>query len=273
MSAQLIEFLLSGVTGTDGTPLAAGKVYHYTTGTTTLKDLYSDQGATTPVAQPLVLDSRGSAAVFGDGIYKFVICDSAGAIIQTIDGVDVGRSSTTGFLKADGTVQSTGDQTFSNTKGIYGKNAAGTSRHMASVDSAADTVLLGNTSSGMRLRSISDPVISKGGADLTVWHSGNSFAASDTSSLDNGAGPLDIAITNGTFGVLHVWTYQNGIGQSYWQQPFIKRSGTLTLGTPVKTILTADPLTSITVVSNEARLTLAAANSYVRAASLSFWTQ
>lgn len=272
MSAQLIEMFASGFKAADGTNLAGGKVYHYVTGTTTAKDVYTDGGSVTPAAQPVVLDARGCAAIFGDGIYKFVIQDSTGAVVQTIDGVDVGRASNTGFLKADGSVEATGSLLFSNTKGITGKNSGGTTRAIASVDSVADTVLIGNTSSGCRILSSADPVSNIGGADRTLWNSGNLCQVSDYAVLNNSAGPLDFTITDGTYGEVFVWGIQNGVGKSYWRIPFMKYAGTLTIGTEVKVILTADPISGITVVSNNLRIAVLAANSYVRAHTIGFGT-
>jgi len=44
---------------TAGAPLNAGKAYFYLTGTTTLEDVFEDDGLTTPLANPVVADSAG----------------------------------------------------------------------------------------------------------------------------------------------------------------------------------------------------------------------
>lgn len=61
-------------------PSSGALLYFYETGTTTLKDTYSDSAATTPNANPVVANSVG---VFGDiwlsGTYKVVLRDSTGS--------------------------------------------------------------------------------------------------------------------------------------------------------------------------------------------------
>lgn len=49
------------------------KVYHYISGTTTLKDGWTDRDKSGTVAQPLVSDSEGIASAWWDGLYKFRI--------------------------------------------------------------------------------------------------------------------------------------------------------------------------------------------------------
>jgi len=60
----------------DGTMNAGGSVYFYEAGTTTAKDTYQDAEATAANANPVVLDSRGEAAIYGRGAYKIVEKDS-----------------------------------------------------------------------------------------------------------------------------------------------------------------------------------------------------
>lgn len=87
---NLIQLLASGLRDLGGAPLAGGKVYHYETGTTTLKALYTDGNAGTAAAQPIILDSRGCAQVYGTGLYDFVVQDSTGASVETITGLNAG---------------------------------------------------------------------------------------------------------------------------------------------------------------------------------------
>jgi microcystin-dependent protein len=56
-----------------GTIQGGAKVYHYLVGTSTDKDIWSDRGKTTPLAQPFVSDSQGIFNFFADGLYKLVI--------------------------------------------------------------------------------------------------------------------------------------------------------------------------------------------------------
>ncbi len=49
------------------------KVYHYVVGTSTDKDIWSDRGKATPLAQPFVSDAQGIFNFFADGLYKLII--------------------------------------------------------------------------------------------------------------------------------------------------------------------------------------------------------
>lgn len=51
----------------------AAKLYHYEAGTSTLKNIWSDRGMTTTLAQPFVSDSQGVFNFYADGLYKFII--------------------------------------------------------------------------------------------------------------------------------------------------------------------------------------------------------
>lgn len=65
--------------------LNAGTVTFYEAGTTTLKSVYNDVGGTSAADNPKTLDAYGSARVYGEGIYKLVIKDSAGNTVWTWD--------------------------------------------------------------------------------------------------------------------------------------------------------------------------------------------
>ena len=72
----------------NGNPLAGGKLYTYRTGTSTPKSTYSD-GAGTLNANPIVLDSEGSADVWldDDEPYRFRLETSTGSLRWQRDGV------------------------------------------------------------------------------------------------------------------------------------------------------------------------------------------
>ena len=87
----------------NGDPLSGGLVYTYTAGTTTAKASYSDRDYTTANTNPVVLDSRGEAAIYLNGTYKIILRDSDGTTILTIDnvsGADVGTgvSGASGYI-------------------------------------------------------------------------------------------------------------------------------------------------------------------------------
>ncbi len=83
----------------NGDPLSGGLLYTYEAGTTTNKDTYTDEGEGTTNANPVVLDSNGYADVWlGSGTYKFVLKDSGGTELWTVD--DVVGQGATGFLSS-----------------------------------------------------------------------------------------------------------------------------------------------------------------------------
>lgn len=70
-----------------GAPLSGGKVYTYEVGSTTLKTTYSDYALTTPNTNPVILDTRGEASIYLNGVYKIAIYDSDDNLIVTVDNV------------------------------------------------------------------------------------------------------------------------------------------------------------------------------------------
>lgn len=72
--------------GLDGKPLAGGKVYTYSAGTTTDKATYTTMAGDVPNPNPVILDQNGKAKIFlGDGSYRLQIKDSNDALIDDID--------------------------------------------------------------------------------------------------------------------------------------------------------------------------------------------
>lgn len=73
----------------NGNPLAFGTVTSYQAGTTTPTPTYTDSTAGTPNANPLTLNARGEAQIWclPNVSYKFVVQDSTGNQIRSIDNV------------------------------------------------------------------------------------------------------------------------------------------------------------------------------------------
>ena len=72
--------------GLDGKPLAGGKVYTYSAGTTTSKATYTTMAGTVANPNPVILDQNGKAKIFlSDGSYRLQIKDSNDALIDDID--------------------------------------------------------------------------------------------------------------------------------------------------------------------------------------------
>jgi hypothetical protein len=70
-----------------GNSLAGGKVYTYVSGTSTNKTTYSDIEKTTPNANPVILDARGEAEIYLEGVYKIVLRDANDVLQWTLDPV------------------------------------------------------------------------------------------------------------------------------------------------------------------------------------------
>lgn len=76
---------------TNGLPLVGGKLYTYQAGSSTPQATYTDSTGVTPNANPVVLDSTGSANVWlGNLPYKLVLKDSLGNTLWTVDGLQNG---------------------------------------------------------------------------------------------------------------------------------------------------------------------------------------
>lgn len=97
----------------NGAPLAGGKIYTYIAGTTTPQATYTNAGAGTPNANPVVLDSAGYADIWISGSYKIVVQDSSGNLISSTDNITGFATGAVGAVFLDGslTIQNTSDIT------------------------------------------------------------------------------------------------------------------------------------------------------------------
>lgn len=72
----------------NGNPLSGGLLYTYTAGTLTPQATYTDAGAGTPNANPVVLDAAGRANVWiGTTAYRVILKDSGGTTIYDVDNI------------------------------------------------------------------------------------------------------------------------------------------------------------------------------------------
>jgi len=69
-------------------PLQGGKLYTYASGTNTEKTTYSDYLLVHANRNPVILDRRGEATIYGSGQYKFVLKDSNDTVIWTMNNID-----------------------------------------------------------------------------------------------------------------------------------------------------------------------------------------
>jgi hypothetical protein len=113
---RLIEVLAVGVTDNAGAVLGSGTVTVYDAGTTNLRTVYSDFALSSPVVNPLTLDSAGRAVVYTDKRVKLLIKNSGGSTVRTIDNVgtaDSDISSATAAALAGTGLTAPGDGTLS----------------------------------------------------------------------------------------------------------------------------------------------------------------
>lgn len=83
-----------------GRPLVGGRVYFYAPNTETKKDTWQDPDGTTPNTNPVILDARGQAVIWGTGTYRQVVKDVFGLTIY--DGlVEDPISAATGEITAN----------------------------------------------------------------------------------------------------------------------------------------------------------------------------
>ena len=91
--------------GADGVPLAGGKVYTYTAGTTTPQPTYTDSTGATENSNPIILDSRGEANIWlGSATYKFKLADSSDVEIWTVDYIAAPTTSLSPVLSGNVTI-------------------------------------------------------------------------------------------------------------------------------------------------------------------------
>lgn len=62
-------------------PLVGGFVYFYVAGTLIPKDTWQDPAQTNLNTNPVVLDSRGQASIYGVGTYRQILTDARGNTI------------------------------------------------------------------------------------------------------------------------------------------------------------------------------------------------
>lgn len=87
MTAVLLTPLTGQFFDNNGNPLNGGLIYSYAAGTSTPQATYTDASGTIPAANPVVCNSAGRADIWGSGTYKFIIKDSLGNTLDTIDNV------------------------------------------------------------------------------------------------------------------------------------------------------------------------------------------
>lgn len=71
----------------NGNPVSGGVVHTYIPGGTVAKITWQDAAATIPNANPIILDSAGSALIYGAGAYQLTVTDALGVAVPGYSGV------------------------------------------------------------------------------------------------------------------------------------------------------------------------------------------
>lgn len=87
MSLALMPLPKQQFIGSNGRPLAGGKVYTYSTGTTTPKATYTTSAGTVANTNPVILDSAGRASIWLNGFYTIAVYDANDVLQYTQDNV------------------------------------------------------------------------------------------------------------------------------------------------------------------------------------------
>lgn len=93
MSLSLLQEPVQSYEDSNGKPLNGGKLFTYAAGTTTPKATYQDAAGTIANTNPVILNERGEATVYGSGNYRFILQNSVGATIWDRDNVSSPPSS------------------------------------------------------------------------------------------------------------------------------------------------------------------------------------
>lgn len=106
------------VLSANGVPVAGALISSFLGGTSTPTPMYTDSTGTVATTQPLVADAAGRWVTFLDsnvGTYKFVITDSLGVAIRTVDGISVAGLASSAAID----IQGVAGQALSAGKAVY----------------------------------------------------------------------------------------------------------------------------------------------------------
>lgn len=154
-----------------GNPLSGGKVYFYEPGTSTPKDTYTTSDAGTANANPVILNSRGEADIFTDGLYKVDLKTSANVQVTgyPVDNVGAGSSNNDATMRWCGTATGTANAlTLSPTTSItaYAIGQSFIFKASASSNTAATTIAV----SGLSAIAVQSSLAACAGGEIIASH-------------------------------------------------------------------------------------------------------
>lgn len=94
MTQSLLQEPVQSYEDSNGKPLNGGQLFSYSAGTLTPKATYTDAAGAVPNTNPIILNERGEATVYGSGNYRFILKNSVGATIWDRDNVSSAPSGT-----------------------------------------------------------------------------------------------------------------------------------------------------------------------------------
>jgi hypothetical protein len=122
----------------------------------------------------------------------------------------------------------------------------------------SDNLVIGTSNKG---------IIDSTGAVTLAFNSGGTvltgYQVTNTGSFPNVGTVQTLTIADGNGGYVVITGVQGGVGSSTSTVPFVKRGGSIAVGTASKAILTADPIASITASAGNISVTPLAANTYI----------
>lgn len=178
-----------------GNPLVSGTLYAYLAGTSTPTNMFSDNAGTV-AGTSVVLDSRGEPTTFKliwlntAVIYKFVLKDSTGTTIWTIDNIsgDDGTGNTASSVFDQQTLTATAGQTLFTLGYEYvtGTNAMAVYKNGSRLITGTDFTETSSTSVTLTMAAIAgDEYTFIGGQDVS-----SSFSSSNVSFIQSGTGAV-----------------------------------------------------------------------------------
>jgi hypothetical protein len=178
-----------------GNPLVSGTLYAYLAGTSTPTNMFSDNAGTV-AGTSVVLDSRGEPTTFKliwlntAVIYKFVLKDSTGTTIWTIDNIsgDDGTGNTASSVFDQQTLTATAGQTLFTLGYSYvtGTNAMAVYKNGARLITGTDFTETSSTSVTLTMAAIAgDEYTFIGGQDVS-----SSFSGTNVSFIQAGTGAV-----------------------------------------------------------------------------------
>lgn len=188
----------------NGKPLAGGKLYSYSAGTTTPLATYVDSTTGALNTNPVILDSTGSATVFlGANVYKLVLQNSAGVQQWSADNIAQGMfqsSTVTSVFGRSGVVTAqTGDYTCSQVTGAICTAPTQYYQTVKANGTAATQEAALNFLAGV-YGSVTSPTVTAGGSGYTgaptVTFSGGGCSTFPTGSANVTSGAVSSLVVN-----------------------------------------------------------------------------